>query len=173
MDEMQEYREPNTLGKVVSWLMIGTFGGAMIMLIVSTILLARTVSISKSVQKNIDTTMTSFTNIQNQIETESETTKQEVDTALAEVITAVDTVNEKAEEIKNYTPMVETPKIDVVIDEDTVRKVVTEYLSELQQESPKSNTASSSDALNKAIDRETEMMLRMMELLVGELERME
>lgn len=173
MNELQEYRDPNILGKAVSFLMIGTFGGAMIMLIVSSILLAKTVSISKDIRQNNDATLSAIVNIQERIETESEAGKQEIDAALTEVRTAADTINGKVDEVKNYTPTVAEPKIEVVIDEDTVRKVVTEYLSERQQESPEPDTASTSDTLDKAIDRETEMMLRMMELLVDELEEME
>lgn len=168
MNEVQEYRKPNSLGKVVSFLMIGTFGGAMILLIVSLILLVKTVSMSKEIQQNNDATMTSFVNAQNQIEAEIEITRREVDSALTEFRTGVDTANEKAKEVENNTLVPEEPKIEVVIDEDTVRKIVAEYLSERQQESVVSNNAAStSNTLDKAIEQETEMMLKIMELLVG------
>ena len=169
MNEVQEYRRPNTLGKIVSYLMIGTFGGAIIMLIVSSILLARTVSISREVRQNNEDTLIRFGDIQKQVKAENETIRKEVDASLTEARNNIDVFNDKLNETTNNMSKTEESRIEVVIDEDTVRKVVTEYLSEMQKGNPEMSDSSTSDLLDNMIERETETVLKMMELLVEDI----
>lgn len=168
MDEIQECRNTNMLGKIVSYLMIGTFGGAMIMLIVSSILFARTLSVSRSVKASNETALLQIKAIQDECRSEIDRAYIDYEDDLVEIKKNITNIENNIEHSSVEVTANQISKNEVIIDEEIIRKVVAEYMDESRKNTTVEDDSADYDDL---INRETEMLLGIMELLVGELEK--